>query len=171
MDSGDEYEPSDAGIAIRAMQGAALREHSELFYSIHELSRLTSARFDRGMAHHRLTHAQWWALMHVFEREGVSQTELAAIMQVGRAAAGKLLERLEAKHWIERRTDAADSRVRRVYLRKEVVPVFELMTREGKRLLQALLAGISAEEEARLLNGLRKIRANAERHPDREGAK
>ena len=44
------------------------------------------------MADQRLTHAQWWALMHIFQREGATQAELAEIMQMGRPAAGKLLE-------------------------------------------------------------------------------
>jgi DNA-binding MarR family transcriptional regulator len=152
-----------AGEAIRALQGTAYREHAKLLYMMHELSRLISTHVDRAMTDHRLTHAQWWALMHVFQHEGATQTELAEIMQMGRPSAGKLFERLEAKQWVERRPDPDDSRVRRVYLRNEVVPVFELMTTEGKQLFQDFLIGISAAEEARLIAGLRKIKANAER--------
>ena len=151
------------GEAIRALQGTAYREHAKLLYTIHELSRLISTHVDRAMADHRLTHAQWWGLMHIFRHEGATQTELAEIMQMGRPAAGKLLDRLEAKRWVERRPDPSDSRLRRVYLRREVVPIFELMTSEGKQLLQDLLVGISPAEEARLSTGLQKIRANAER--------
>ncbi len=152
-----------AGEAIRALQGTAYREHAKLLYVIHELSRLISTHVDRAMMEHRLTHAQWWTLMHVYQREGATQTELAELMQMGRPAAGKLLERLEAKHWIERRPDPSDSRVRRVYLRNEVVPVFEIMTTEGKQLFRDFLVGISDAEEARLVAGLKKIKANAER--------
>jgi DNA-binding MarR family transcriptional regulator len=148
---------------IRALHDAEFREHSALLYSMHELSRLISTTFDKAMSEHRLTHAQWWALMHIFEHEGATQTELAEILQMGRASTGKLLERLEAKHWIQRRLDAEDSRVRRVFLRREVVPVFRLMTAEGRRLFEVYLNGISAAEEARLAAGLRKIRANAEK--------
>ena len=163
---------SATGAAIRAFQSAhdtAYHEHAELLYMMHELSRLISAHFDKAMADHRLTHAQWWALMHILRCEGVTQTELAAIMQMGRASTGKLLERLEAKHWIERRADSGDSRVRRVFLRDEAVPVFSVMTVEGKRLFRAFLKGISPGEEARLIAGLRKIKANAERCLGRSG--
>lgn len=152
-----------AGEAIRALQGTAYREHARLLYMMHELSRLISTHVDRAMTDHRLTHAQWWGLMHVFQHEGATQTELAEIMQMGRPAAGKLLLRLESKRWIERRPDPEDSRIRRDYLRNEVVPVFELMTTEGRQLFQDFLIGISATEEARLIAGLRKIKANAER--------
>ncbi len=100
--------------------------------------------------------------MHLFEHEGTTQTELAAILQMGRASTGKLLERLEAKHWIERRPDAGDSRVRRVYLRPEVVPVFAVMAAEGRAMFRAFLKDVSPEEEAAVIVGLKKIRANAE---------
>jgi MarR family transcriptional regulator for hemolysin len=148
--------------AIRSFQGSEFLEHSALLYSMHELSRMISTTFDKAMTDHRLTHAQWWALMHIFEHEGATQTELAEILQMGRASTGKLLERLEAKHWIERRQDKTDSRVRRVFLRDEVVPVFQVMTAEGKRLFEIFLKGISSTEESRLIAGLKKIKANAE---------
>ena len=151
-----------ASQTIRSLRNASHREHGDLFYMMHELSRLISVYFDQAMSSHRITHAQWWALMHVFEREGLTQTELAELMQMGRASTGKLLERLEAKHWIERRADADDNRVRRVYLRDEVVPVFSVMTEEAKRLFKTFLRNISPAEEARLLAGLKKIKANAE---------
>jgi DNA-binding MarR family transcriptional regulator len=165
-ESRDDREGSKAGDSIRALQardGADFFEHSALLYLIHELSRLISTYVDNDMAEHRLTHAQWWALMHILENEGVTQTELADILQMGRASAGKLLERLEAKHWIERRLDARDSRARRVYLAEAAVPIFALMIAEGRRVFKSFLAGVAAEEEAQLLSGLRKIKRNAQR--------
>lgn len=138
-------------------------QHGELFYMMHELSRLISTYFDQAMAEHQLTHAQWWSMMHVSENEGVTQTELATIMQMGRASAGKLLERLEAKGWIERRPDAADSRVRRVYLTSAAPRVLEVMAGEGVNLFRDFLSGIPVEEEEAMLVGMRKMKTNAER--------
>lgn len=153
---------TDARAAISQLMDASYREHSELLYAMHELSRLISTRVDKHMAAVRVTHIQWWALMHIYEHDGPTQTELADIMQMGRASLGKLLERLESKRWIERRADKDDNRVRRVYLRHESVPVFAHMTEEGLFLFKAFLVGISGPEEARILAGIRKIKANAE---------
>lgn len=152
---------------IAASRDQSYREHSELLYSIHEVSRLISTHADKHMARVRVTHVQWWALMHIFENEGLTQSRLAEMMQMGRASLGRLVERLEAKHWIERRPDEQDARVRRIYLRHEVIPVFEHMTEEANALFEAFLAGISPAENRRLLAGLRKIRCNAEKTADR----
>src|SRR5690606_24457813 len=151
-----------ASTVLRGSLDPSYREHSDLFYLMHELSRLVSVYFDRAMREHQLTHAQWWALMHICEREGLTQSELAEIMQMGRAATGKLLERLEAKRWIERRPDPADSRVRRVFLGDAVLPVFAMMFDEARRLFGTFLRDVSQAQEDELLAGLRRIKANAE---------
>lgn len=150
---------------FRAYEQAQPRymDHVELLYLMHELSRLISVHFDRVMAQHQLTHSQWWALMHIFEQEGATQSQLAAIMQLGRASAGSVIERLEAKGWVERRADPSDNRVRRVYLRDAAVPVFELMNEEGQKVFRTWLRDISREVEAQTLETLRTIKANAER--------
>lgn len=136
--------------------------HGRVLYIIHELSRLISTTFDQAMARHKLTHGQWWAIMHIYENQGVSQSDLANVMQMGRASAGKLLERMEAKGWIERRPDPADSRVRRVYLADGVLPVMSVIGAEAEELYQAILGNLDPEFESRLLAGLRQIRANAQ---------
>jgi DNA-binding MarR family transcriptional regulator len=150
---------------FRAYEQAQPRymDHAELLYLMHELSRLISVHFDRVMAQHQLTHSQWWALMHIFEQEGATQSELAAIMQLGRASAGSVIERLETKGWVERRPDPSDNRVRRVYLKDAVVPVFHLMNEEGQKVFRTWLKDISRDAEERVLETLRTIKANAER--------
>ncbi|HEY4166878.1 MAG TPA: MarR family transcriptional regulator [Reyranella sp.] len=137
-------------------------QHSELIYSMYELSRLFTVFFDRAMARHHLTHSQWWTLMHIYQHEGSTQSDLAGILSLGRAAAGETIERLEKKGWIERRPDPRDSRVRLVFLSDAVVPVFELMTEEGSKLFKRWLSGVPKDDEAQLLAGLRRIKANAE---------
>ena len=137
-------------------------DHEELLYMLHELSRMISVHFDRVMGSHDLTHSQWWALMHIFQHEGTTQSEIANILQLGRASAGGLIERLEKKGWVERRPDPRDSRVRRVYLRDAAVPIFLLMNQEGQRIFKTWMAGIEPGDEATMLAGLRRIKSNSE---------
>jgi DNA-binding MarR family transcriptional regulator len=51
----------------------------------------------------RLTRAQWLVLTRLHRRPGASQSELADMMEVEKATAGRLIDRLEAKGWVERR--------------------------------------------------------------------
>ncbi|HWA19640.1 MAG TPA: MarR family winged helix-turn-helix transcriptional regulator [Devosia sp.] len=136
--------------------------HGKVLYIIHELSRLISTTFDGYMARHKLTHGQWWALMHLYENQGTSQSDLAEKMQMGRASAGKLLERMEAKGWIERRPDPRDNRIRRVYFADGATQVFTLMGKEGSALFHAMLGNLDPDDEMTLLRALRRIRENAE---------
>lgn len=158
----------DLPVGVRDVRAVAAAEGSEpdegeLLYLAHELSRLISTVFDRSMAPHRITHAQWWAVMHVSQHEGATQSELANIMQMGRASTGKLIERLEREGWVERRDDPEDKRVQRVFLGQNVAPYMALTHEKAILLYDALLGNIAKEEQAALLHGLRKIKANAER--------
>jgi DNA-binding MarR family transcriptional regulator len=50
------------------------------------------------------------------EQEGLTQSELAARLEVAPATVTKMLQRLERAGFVQRQTDAADQRVSRVYL-------------------------------------------------------
>ncbi|NTG65104.1 MarR family transcriptional regulator [Agrobacterium rhizogenes] len=153
----------NSNLVTRLNPDATQLRHGDLLYTIHELSRLISTHFDKVMEPHNLTRAQWWAIMHIMLNEGQSQSDLARVMQMGRSAAGKLFDRLEAKGWIERRPDKDDQRVLCVFLLEGVSPVFDAIVSGGPTLFETLLDGISEQEERALLSGLDKIRINAER--------
>src|SRR5690606_30686054 len=135
----------------RVREDKAVYADSRLLYVIHEVSRLISTRFDQFMVRHGITHAQWWAMMHIAENEGMTQSEFAGRMQTGRAPAGKLLERLEAKGWIDRRPDPSDARLRRIYLTQGAYPVIDAMAAEGRVLFRDLLGNLPRQEVTQTL--------------------
>jgi MarR family transcriptional regulator for hemolysin len=81
-----------------------------------DVSRLMRTVFDRRMRKLGLTRAQWLALTRLHRRPGASQQELAGMMEIEKAPAGRIIDRLQDKGWIERRADAADRRINRIYL-------------------------------------------------------
>jgi DNA-binding MarR family transcriptional regulator len=81
-------------------------------------------------------------LMYVVERGGTSQTALAAVLDVGRAAAGAIVDRLSERGLVERRADVQD---RRVWL---VSP-----TAEGKE-MGGKISAIDSDVAAMLRNGI-----------------
>ena len=93
----------------------ALDFRSNAGYLIHEADRLMSRQFDRRMRALGLTRAQWWVLAQLYFNDGVTQSELAQELGFSKAALGGLLDRLEAKGWLERRPHATDRRAKRLY--------------------------------------------------------
>ena len=83
---------------------------------ISDVARLMRTAFDRRVRKLGLTRAQWLALTRLHRRPGASQSELADMMEVEKATAGRLIDRLEAKGWVERRAQDGDRRINRVYL-------------------------------------------------------
>src|SRR5215470_5370398 len=96
-------------------------------FILNDVARLLRTEFDRRVKSLGLTRSQWWELNHLFRNDGVTQSELAEILEVEKATLGRLLDRLEHKGWVRRETDAADRRVRRVFLTEEVEPALKGM--------------------------------------------
>lgn len=70
-----------------------------------------------------MTRAQWIILVWVDRKPGITQNELAQIVEVEPITVGRLIDRLEARGLIERMGDPKDRRVRRLRLREEARPV------------------------------------------------
>src|SRR5579875_484222 len=87
-----------------------------LGYLIHDVSRLRRVCFDRELAPLGITRSQWWVVAFVSRNDGLTQTQLANELDVGKVALGALIERLEASGFVERRTLGSDRRVKRVFL-------------------------------------------------------
>jgi DNA-binding MarR family transcriptional regulator len=129
-------------------------------FLIHDVARLMRKAFDRKVEGLGLTRSQWWLLAYVFREQGLSQSELADVLDVGKVALGELLDRLEAKGWIERRPDLKDKRLRRVYLTGDVEPMLEAMQDNAQDLRKRYLAGLSPEHFDALIDTLLLIKAN-----------
>lgn len=81
-----------------------------------DVARLMRTIFDRRVKTLGLTRPQWLALVRLNRRPGASQSELADMMEIERAPAGKIVDRLEERGWIERRPDPDDRRINRIFL-------------------------------------------------------
>lgn len=81
-----------------------------------DVARMTRTVFDRRVRALGLTRPQWLALVRLKRRPGCSQSELADIMEIEKAPLGRIVDRLTEKGWIERRPDAQDRRINRIYL-------------------------------------------------------
>ncbi|MFO1082491.1 MAG: MarR family transcriptional regulator [Reyranellaceae bacterium] len=117
-------------------------------YMVSDVARLLRTVFDRRVRGNGLTRAQWLLLTRLHRRPGASQTELAEMLEVDRASAGRMIDRLERKGWLERRPDSGDRRINRLHLTGEARKVHAELWRIAQRTVDDALSGLSAGERA-----------------------
>src|SRR5215203_3616368 len=83
---------------------------------ISDVARMLRTTFDRRVRKLGLTRAQWLLLTRLHRRPGASQTELADMLEIDRASAGRMIDRMEKAGWVQRRPDDVDRRINRLYL-------------------------------------------------------
>lgn len=127
---------------------------------IADVARLLRTAFDRRVRRLGLTRAQWLVLTRLHRRPGASQSELAEMMEVEKASAGRMIDRLEAKGWVERRAQDGDRRVKRVHLTPEAERVHKRIWRIAEVTVDDALANFSAQEGAQLRRLLARVKQN-----------
>lgn len=118
-------------------------------YVLSDVARLMRMVFDRRVRDIGLTRAQWLVLTRLYRRPGASQTELADMLEIDRASAGRMIDRMEKGHWVERRPDAVDRRVNRLFLTPEARRVHARMWAIAESTVDDALAPLSPLERAR----------------------
>jgi len=129
-------------------------------FLLNDVARLLRTAYDRRIRELGLTRAQWWVLTHLFRSDGITQTELAELLEIEKPTLGRLLDRLETKGWVRRTHDARDRRIWRVKLTKEVEPALRTMRSIAAELRRDALAGLSAAERERFVDSLLAIKSN-----------
>lgn len=127
---------------------------------ISDVARLMRTVFDRRVRRIGLTRAQWLVLTRLYRRPGASQSELAEMMEVEKASAGRMIDRLEAKGWVTRQAQAGDRRVNRIYLTREAERVHKRMWRIAEATVEDALSGLSRREAAQLMKMLARVKVS-----------
>jgi len=94
-------------------------DERQIGFVISDVARLMRTVFDRRVRGLGLTRSQWLVINRLHRYPGVTQSELAEMLEVEKATAGRTIDRMEKKGWVVRRPDAADRRVNRLHLTAE----------------------------------------------------
>ena len=127
-------------------------------YMISDVARLLRTVFDRRVRRMGLTRGQWLVLTRLYRRPGASQTELADMLEIDRASAGRMIDRMEKNGWLERRPDAEDRRVNRLHLTKEARRIHAAMWAIAEATVDDALAALSAAERAKYTRLTAKVK-------------
>jgi len=132
-------------------------------FLVNDVARLMRTAYDRRVRSLGLTRSQWWVVTHLFRANGVTQSELAEMLEIEKPTLGRLLDRLEAKGWVRREHDARDRRAWRVHLTEAVEPAMQTMREIAAELRRDALTGLSAAERERFVDTLLAIKSNLQR--------
>jgi DNA-binding MarR family transcriptional regulator len=133
-------------------------------YDVRETSRVLLETLKERIEPLGLTLTQFFLLRHLWDGEGVSQTELSERLATTQPATVATLDGLEARGLVKRVRTAEDRRVARIYL-----------TAKGRTLRSKLLAiahasssdaldGFSAAEIAQFRTMMERVRVNLNEH-------
>lgn len=129
-------------------------------FLLYDAARLLRRDFDRRARSLGLTRAQWSVLAHLKRNEGSKQAAVADTLELEPITLVRLLDRLEAAGWVERRADPNDRRARRLFLTEKARPVLEQLMALAAETRAVALAGFSEAEREVLIEALIKVRAN-----------
>lgn len=110
---------------------------------VSDVARMLRTELDRRARDQGLTRSQWLALSRLARFPGVSLSELAEMLEMEKAPAGRLIDRLEDGGWVRREADGKDRRIKRVYPTGAAQMIYQKMRRITRDTMDDALAGLS----------------------------
>jgi DNA-binding MarR family transcriptional regulator len=137
----------------------AVPQTPDLLFLLHDVARLLRHDADRRAGMHGMTRAQWVILFWLQRQPGLSQKELAEILEVEPITVARLIDRLESRGMVERRPDPKDRRIWRLHLLPPSAPVLEELHAERADMHRMATADLDPAEEQMMIEGLRRMKA------------
>ena len=132
----------------------------ELGFRLDEVARLYTRRFEQRAQTLSLQLAQCKALVLLAENEGVSQTRLSQISEIDPVRLVRILDRLEAGGWAQRRRQPGDRRARSLAVTENAKPVLKLIWNVISDTHIEALQGVSIEEIGTMMKVLTRVHSN-----------
>ena len=129
-------------------------------FLVNDISRLISTEYNKIMKPLGLTRAQWRVIVHLHREDGLTQSDLAELLDVGKVSVGGLIDRLEHSGWVERRDDPQDRRSNLVFLTKKGRAIEEKMESTGRELTRQTLRNLGSDERTQLVDLLIAVKNN-----------
>jgi MarR family transcriptional regulator, transcriptional regulator for hemolysin len=111
-------------------------------FLLHDVARLIRVHADKRARAQGMTRAQWGILVWLERRPGLSQKELAELLEVEPITVARLIDRLETRGMVERRPDPKDRRIWRLHLSAAAYPMLGEIDRQRALLRELATEGL-----------------------------
>ena len=131
---------------------------SWLFIDIH---RMFSKDFEQRAKDVGLTRTQMRVIFSLErERDGMTQTQLADMVEIEKAPLGKMLDRMEEGGWIIRKAHPRDRRARLVYATSKIEKYADRLAAAAKGTFARMLKDVRQSDVKQLIAQLEKLKRN-----------
>ena len=123
-------------------------------FLLYDVARLMRTRADQRARHSGMTRAQWVILAWLELEPGLSQNELAALVEVEPITVARLVDRLETRGLVERCADPKDRRIKRLHLQPASAPVLAEIHKYRAELAISMEKAVGGEQLQQLTASL-----------------
>ncbi|MEY4160050.1 MAG: hypothetical protein RLZZ136_671 [Pseudomonadota bacterium] len=133
------------------------RETHDIGLRLSVIARMLQQDFDRQMIGQGITRSQWTLVVVAARNPGATQRQIAEILNVSEASAGRLIDRLCIEGLLERQEKTDDRRARLVYITDKAKPLLERMTSVARENDHRIFSGFEEAELQTLSTLLNKL--------------
>lgn len=102
--------------------------------------------FNQRLQEHNITRVQWIALFYIGNNEGITQRDLAQILDSNESSIVRLIDRMEKENIVKREKDPTDRRVTKLFLTEEGMKKRDEILPIGEKFSKDCIKGISEED-------------------------
>src|ERR1700744_2265846 len=133
--------------------------HRDLLFLLHDVARLLRVDADKRARSHGMTRAQWGILVWLDRQPGISQKELAELLEVEPITVARLIDRLQARGMVERRPDPRDRRIWRLHLLPPARGVLHEIEDQRADMTRMLTSGVDEQSLEIMTETLLRMKA------------
>ncbi|PHS27901.1 MAG: MarR family transcriptional regulator [Robiginitomaculum sp.] len=135
-------------------------EDRALAFAISDTAQILRKSFNERARHLRLTQAQYRTLIYLDRQQGITQSELARLLEIRPITLTRQLDLLAANQMIERRINPDDRRSFRLYLTDKAEPVLHEIRSIAAKIMAQCTQGFSAQDKKKITAMLMHIKDN-----------
>lgn len=145
---------------MNAIPGALRSVRREFAFLLSDVARLLKTYTDKRAKEVGATRAQWSVLSRIERHQGLKQSELAGLLDIEPITLGRIVDKLCEQGLVERRPDAEDRRIRRLFLLPPAEPVLRRLHVLGEDVMAKALDGVDDDTVMRLIFDMNLIKEN-----------
>jgi MarR family transcriptional regulator for hemolysin len=134
--------------------------HRDPVVLVNDVARMVRTLGDARARDHGMTRAQWMILVRLEQQPGMSQNELAALIEVEPITVGRLIDRLERRGMVKRCPDPSDRRIWRLRLTEAAQPMLKEIMKARAEINDILTAGLPKKDLEAAVDCLQRMKSN-----------